>query len=147
MLQSVDEQTAQARKEVNELILTLEDQLARGRINETFTASLNDEGYVVPSGRAPNAKHQTMLMMSVRRLIAMDKQDDGTLSITVDSAAIRAAAEKIRDSAANAQSEAARVKAFNEDAAQRDARAAEQRQLEQENAARLSLRRSIRSNF
>jgi hypothetical protein len=142
-----NEQYAQAANEVNSLVNTLHAQLQRGQIQESFTASLNDEGIVVPRGYAPTAKHQTMLMMTVRRLATMDKQDDGTLIITLNADAIRAAVEKNRAAAEQAQGEAAKAKIHNEAAAQREARAAEQRLIEQERDARLSLRQNIRSNF
>jgi hypothetical protein len=142
-----NEQYAQADNEVNSLVNTLHDQLQRGRIKDTFNATLNDEGLIVPSCAAPNAKRETMLMMTVRRLATMDKQDDGTLTITLNAAAIQAAVEKNRADAEHAQGEAAKAQAYKQRSDAQEARAAEQRLIEQERAARLRLRQSIRSNF
>jgi hypothetical protein len=142
-----NEQYTQAANEVNSLVNTLHDQLQRGQIQESFTASLNDEGIVVPRGYAPTAKRETILMMTVRRLATMDKQDDGTLIISLNAAAIQAAAEKNRADAEHAQGEAAKAQAYKQRSDAQEARAAEQRLIEQERAARLRLRQSIRSNF
>lgn len=147
MFQSADEQVSQANKDAEELTHTLNDQLARGRIDETFRATLSEDGFIVPSGYAPTTPRQTMMMLMVKRLITMDKQDDGSFIVSLNRDALRAAAEGYQARAQLAQGEASKAQAFNEAAAQREARAAEQRLIEQERAARLRLRGSIRANF
>lgn len=147
MWQSAGDQVDQAYREADALTLTLADQLAGGRINETFTASLDEEGYVISSGRAPTTKHQIMLMMTVRRLMTMDKQDDGTLSIKLDSAALRAAADKIRAAAQHAQGEAAKLQTLKDARAQRETAAAAQREIDAERRGRIATRLLIKSGF
>lgn len=145
--QSPQEAYQQASNDVEALTHTLNDQFERGRIKQTFKATLNDEGVIVPSGYAPTAKHDTIRIMAIRRLITLDKQDDGSFDITLNPDAMKKAIEDKRAKDEKAQAVQAAHQKRIEDNAARAERMRELNDQERERRDYAQWRASIRSKI